>query len=148
MKIDARGWVFQVQTGGNEWTQIGGINSFELNPGENNETVDTTDFDSDGEYEGEVMQRGASLQLDGHRKKDDDTGETDPGQAAVDALATKKSRESLGSIRFRHDSEDEWTVWPTAYVVPGSLGGGNNDKTSWSATFTRSGAATTAEVSP
>jgi hypothetical protein len=150
MKIDARGWVFEISNGAATptWTQIGGINSFELNPGENSETADTTDFESDGEFEGEAMQRGATLALEGQRKVDDDTpAVVDPGQAAVDLLGTKVSRESLGQIRFRHDTQTAWTIW-TAYVVLGSLGGGNNDKTSWSATFTRSGKASTAPVAP
>lgn len=148
MKIDARGWVFEISDGAQTpvWTEIDGINSFELDPSENNENVDTTTFRSQGEYEGEMMQRGASLNIEGFREVDDDDPTVvDPGQALVDTLGTKKGTESVGTIRFRHDTQDEWTVW-RAYVELGSLEGGNNDKTAWAATFTRSGAATTATV--
>lgn len=148
MKIDARGWTFEIGTGTDQWVEIGGLNTFELNPDENSEDFETTTFSSDGEYEGEIMQRGGSVELEGFREVDDDDPTVvDPGQAAVDGLGTKKGRESLGTFRFRHDTETEWTVW-TAYCNPGAIGGGNNDKTSWSATFTRSGAATTAPVTP
>ncbi|GGM76893.1 hypothetical protein GCM10012275_54480 [Longimycelium tulufanense] len=144
-KIDARGWIFQVSDGQPTptWLEIASVNSFEYSRSENEETVDTTVFSSNGLYEGQVMQRGASLNVEGLR--DSTAGVVDPGQARVDALATFVGDASLGQIRFRHNSDSEWTVW-TAYVSPGSLGGGNNDKTSWSATFTRSGVASTAAV--
>lgn len=147
MKIDARGWIFQIAPADEPttWLDIGGITEFEVDPSENNEDVDTTTFASDGEYEGEMMQRGASMEIEGFRDYDEDTGERDPGQARVDELGTKKGRESVGAIRFRHDTEDEWTNWG-AYNEPGSYGGGNNDKTSWSATLNRTGAASVTAV--
>lgn len=148
MKIDARGWIFQIKDKATDtWLDIGGVNTFEEDPSEGGETVDTTTFKSDGESESEAMQRGGSLNIEGFKDYDDDTGERDPGQAAVDVLCTKKSRESLGEIRFRHDSFDEWTNW-TAHGERGGSGGGNNDKTSWSTTFTRSGKARVTDVEP
>lgn len=153
MKIDARDWVFEVEVPGDQpedpavWTEICRINTWELDPNANSETVDTTDFCSGGEFEGQVMQRGGSLEMEGHRAYDRDTGARDPGQAYVDLLGTKVSDESIGRLRFRHKTEEEWTVW-RAYVELGGVGGGNNDKTSWAATYTRSGKATVAPVLP
>jgi len=150
MKIDARGWIFQIKDPAEPttWLDIGGINTFEDDPNANGETTETTTFASDGEYEGEAMQRGSALSLEGFMEYlDEDETVRDPGQAAVDALGTKKSRESHGDIRFRHDSHTEWTEW-TVYNEPGARGGGNNDKTSWSAALTRSGAARVTAVDP
>ena len=148
-KIDARGWIFQIQTGPTEWTEIGGINTFELDRDAEGETTDDTTFRSGGVYEGHAAQRGASCNLEGFYEVDDaDDTAQDPGQVAVDELAEQVGRASLGGFRFRHETQAEWKVWATAYVNPGAVGGGNNDNTSWSATFTRSGVATTAAVAP
>lgn len=147
MKIDARGWIFQIKDAeSGDWLDIGGINTFEEDPSANGETTDTTTFRSQGEYEGEAMQRGGQLTLEGFMAyDDDDETERDAGQAAIDHLGTKKSRESLGDLRFRHDSQPEWINW-RAFNEPGSRGGGNNDKTSWSAALSRSGAAWMTDV--
>ena len=144
MKIDARGWLFQIRDSRESdptWVEIRGINSFEDDPNANGETTETTTFASGGEYEGEAMQRGGALSIEGFMEyEDDDETVRDPGQALVDRIGTKVSRESHADIRFRHDSHTEWTNW-TVYNEPGGKGGGNNDKTSWSASLTRSGAA-------
>jgi hypothetical protein len=92
------------------------------------------------------MQRGKTLKLAGFRLLDPDTGALDPGQALVETLAEAKSDDSLGSIRFAHESETDWEVW-TATAELDDQGGGNNDKVSWGVTFTKSGAATTAAKS-
>lgn len=143
-QINARDWTFEVSedpTGGTPtWAEVAGLESFTLSNSENEESVDTTTFASGGVYEGQAMQRGASLQLEGKVVRNGAT--VDPGQAVVDTLAELVGEASLGGVRFRHNSDTEWTVW-TAWVSKGDNGGGNNDKTSWAATFTRSGAATT-----
>ncbi|MGA5354049.1 phage tail tube protein [Streptomyces thermodiastaticus] len=149
--IDARGWVFEVldmDATEETWLPISGVNTFTHNPGENEETVDTTVFDSDGMYEQDVMQRGASLELEGLYYVDKATGERDPGQAYVDTVwANALGVDSRGMIRWRHKSQTQWVVWE-ATVTPGEQGGGNNDKTSWSASFTRCGAPSTLAVTP
>jgi hypothetical protein len=151
-KYDARDWVFEIEvpavgTTPATWTEIGGINSWELDPSANSETTDDTTFRSAGQYEGHVAQRGGSIALEGFYEVDDANDTVrDPGQARVDALAELVGRASLGRFRFRHDAQTSWTVWGRAYVEPGSQGGGNNDNTSWAATVTRSGAATTVAV--
>lgn len=153
MKIDARGWEFQIldradapDDSEGTWVEIDGINTFELDPSANEEVTETTKFKSRGAYEGEKMQTGSTVQVEGFWENDDETGERDRGQALVVALHEKVSTESHGTLRFRHETEQEWTVWRKTFVTSGSNGGGNNDKTSFSGTFTRSGRATVMEV--
>lgn len=150
-KFNARDYLFEVSTDPTAttpvWAQVGGLSSFSLSPSANGAQVDTTDFDSDGNYEGQAMQRGATLQLQGQRKYTGTPATLDAGQAACDALAQEVGESSLGGVRFRHTEETSWEVW-TAYAESGDKGGGNNDKTSFAVTFTRSGAKTSATVTP
>ncbi|MGW7431865.1 phage tail tube protein [Streptomyces sp. NPDC054861] len=149
--IDARGWIFQVQNIDAEpatWLPISGITTFTHSPGENEETVDTTAFDSDGQYEQDVMQRGASLEIEGQYRIDKTTKAQDPGQAYVDHVwAERLGIDSRNLVRWRHNTQTKWVVWD-ATVTPGEQGGGTNDKTSWSATVTKCGAATVEDVTP
>jgi len=146
-KIDVRGWIIQVSDGAPTptWFGVGNVNEFTINPSENEEDVDTTVFSSAGIYEGQKMQRGSSLEISGFFTADNVTGAQEPGQARITVLAGKVGTESLGAFRFRHTTSPLWTVW-TATVSLGDQGGGNNDKTSWSATLMRSGPATTVAV--
>lgn len=151
MKLNARDWIFEVCEDPGAvtptWAQIGGLTSFDLNNSEGEQSTDTTDFDSAGVAESQAMQRGASCTVSGSRVVSKSTGDTDAGQAAADNLAEAVGEDSLGGFRFRHKDDEEWIVW-TAWVSRGNTGGGNNDKASWGATFTRSGAATTTAVTP
>jgi hypothetical protein len=144
--IDARGWIFEVENHAtpNTFIPIRNLTSWTLNPGENEETADTTTFDSNGYYEQDVMQRGATIELSGQYAA---TGGTrDPGQLYIDETwAYLLGEESRGRMRYRHTSQTEWTVWECT-VTPGEQGGETNAKTSWGATFTRCGAPTTAPV--
>lgn len=147
-KIPARDIIIQVSDGATPtetWIEIGGLTSATPNPGENEETVDTTDFDSDGAYEQVIMQRGATLEIEGSMLKDDTTGEQDAGQARLETLGAAVGYASLGRARFRHPMDTVWKIW-TCTVSLAEQGGGNNDMTSWGATLTRSGASTTEEV--
>ena len=146
-QINARDWTFEVTEDPTVatpvWAEVGGLESFTISNSEGEESTDTTTFASAGNAESQAMQRGASCALEGKIVR---TGATkDPGQAVVDTLAELVGDASLGGFRFRHSTDTEWTVW-TAWCSKGDNGGGNNDKTSWAATFTRSGAATTAAV--
>lgn len=147
-QINARDWLFEASVDPTAvtpvWAQIGGVESFDLNNSEGEESTDTTTFESAGHAESQAMQRGASLSVDGKIKRASN-GTPDAGQAVVDSLSVLVGEDSLGGVRFRHIDDDEWTVW-TAWCSKGNNGGGNNDKTSWSASFTRSGAATTVDV--
>ena len=146
-QINARDWIFEVSedpsAGTPVWAEVGGVESFTLSNSEGEESTDTTTFASNGVAESQAMQRGASLSVEGKIVRNGST--PDAGQAAVDALAGEVGEASLGGVRFRHADDADWTVWD-AWASKGDNGGGNNDKTSWSASFTRSGAATTATV--
>ncbi|MGI5350209.1 phage tail tube protein [Streptomyces sp. CA-250714] len=144
--IDARGWIFEVEdhAAPDTWLRIGKLKSWNVNPGENEETADTTTFDSEGHYEQDVMQRGATLSLEGLYAAT--SGTQDPGQAYIDDVwAYRLGEESRGRMRYRHTSQTTWAVWECT-VTPGEAGGETNDKTSWAATFTRCGAPTSAAV--
>lgn len=147
MQINARDWRFEATADPTvatpTWAQIKGLETFTLSNSEGEESTDTTTFDSNGVAESQAMQRGASLQVEGKIVRNKTTNATDPGQLVVDTLATQLGEASLGGIRFRHIADTSWTVW-TAWASKGDTGGGMNDKTTWSATFTRSGPATTA----
>lgn len=142
-KYNARDVVFEIEDVAtpNTWIEIGGVNTFSKSHDE--ETAETTTFASGGQAESQKMEISKELEIEGFRLRDSVTGALDPGQAMVETLSERLGEQSLGKIRFAHKDDDEWQVW-TAHANLGDQGGGNNDKTSWSATFTRSGADTTA----
>ena len=146
-QINARDWVFEASADPSiatpVWAEIAGLESFTLSNSEGEESTDTTTFASGGVAESQAMQRGASLSVEGKVVRT--AGVDDAGQAVVDALAAQVGEASLGGVRFRHVDDTEWTVWD-AWCSKGDNGGGTNDKTSFGASFTRSGAATTAAV--
>ncbi|MEU2393972.1 hypothetical protein [Streptomyces sp. NPDC007369] len=147
--IDARGWLFEVQDLSAQtetWLRIAGVKSFTHNPSEGEETAETTSFESEGYAEQDVMQRGATLELEAWFRIDKTTKKQDSGQAYVDNVwSYRLGMDSHNPVRWRHQSQDTWVVWD-ATVTPGEQGGENNDKTSWSCTVTRSGKPTTAPV--
>jgi hypothetical protein len=144
--IDARGWIFEVEDHAtpNTFIPLRNLNSWSLNPGENEETADTTTFDSNGYYEQDVMQRGATIEVSGQYASTN--GTRDAGQLYVDETwAYLLGEDSRGRMRYRHTSQTEWTVWECT-VTPGEQGGETNAKTTWGAKFTRCGAPATAAV--
>lgn len=145
-KINARDFLFQVEAATpSTWLDINNINSFKVDPSQNEEKADTTVYASAGSYEEEKMQTGATLQIEGFHTLDDVTGAQDAGQARVEVIHALFGPSSIGRIRFRHVNQTTWKIW-SATVTLGEQGGGNNDKGTWSATFTRSGAATSASA--
>jgi hypothetical protein len=145
-KYNARDVEFEIEdfASPGTWIAIGGLNTFSKSHDE--ETAETTTFASDGQAESQKMEISKSLQIEGLRLRDSVTGALDSGQAKVEALAERLGEESLGQLRFAHKDDTTWEVW-TVHVNLGDQGGGNNDKTSWSATFTRSGASSSAAKS-
>ena len=147
-KINARDIIFQVEdsTPG-EWLRVERLTNVNVNPGENEEVAETGDYDSEGAYEQEIMQRGASLELEGMLMKDDLTGALPPGRARVEEMCgeDKVGYDSLGRVRFRHPMDSVWKVWSCTFSL-GEQGGETNDKTSWGATITKSGLSTTMAV--
>lgn len=153
-KYNARDCRFQIEDFLNPgtWTEFrtaeggsgeGGINTFTKS--REYETADTTTFGSDGDAETQNMQVGKSLTLEGFRLKDPSTGALDPAMSLAEIQSDRKGNDSLCGFRFAAPGDTNWEVWQ-ATVQLGDEGGGNNDKVSWSATFTRSGPATTAAI--
>jgi hypothetical protein len=140
--IDARGWLFEVRdqsTIYERWLPIENLTSWSHNASENEEIAETTNFDSKGWYEEDVMQRGGVIELEGQWALDPETGRQVTGQAYVDQFwAQRLGIDSRNEIRWRHDSQHMWTIWE-ATVSPGEQSGETNDKTSWSASFKQCG---------
>lgn len=146
-KIDARGWITEISDGAATptWNETGGVNSWTDNLAENEEEVDTTDFNSQGQYESQAIQRGATLSIEGfYATTTDEQGNVvrDPGQKLAETAASKVGDASLYQVRFRHKTQNEWTVW-TAWISIGEQGGETNAKTSWAVTLHKSGPAST-----
>lgn len=145
-KIPARDLIVQVSDGAASptWLGIAALNKVTVNPGDQEQAVDITTFDSLGLYEEIKLQRGASLKLEGFIHKDHLTGVQDPGQARCEVLGAALGYASQGAIRLRHPADTVWRVWNAATFSLADQGGGNNDVTSWQVTVMRSGASTTA----
>jgi hypothetical protein len=143
-KIAARGWLFQVAVGATPtWTNIAGLKTFTYNAGDKDAHTETTDFDSGGQYEETVLQRGGSIKLEGQRRIDPVTGGADAGQAALDILAQGVADASIGQIRFRYNTEVLWRVWNIT-AKSTEQGGGTNDMSKWGMELVRTGAESTA----
>lgn len=141
-KIPARSIIVQVLAADNvTWLPISSLSEVTIDPSAESAKADTTTFDSNGTYEGRIMQRGAAMVLAGLLVKDDTTGVQDTGQLRVVTLAKGVAEASIGSIRFRHPADNQWKVW-TAYFEESKFGGKNNDESSWGANVTRSGVTT------
>lgn len=149
VKIPARDIIVQVKDPAqtNTWVQIHQLTSATLNRGENEETAETTTFDSNGEYEEVVMQRGATCELEGFLRKDKTTGARDEGQKVVDAWASTTGVSSVGQVRTRHPMDTDWEEWD-ATCRQGEEGGETNDMTGWEASFTRCGPKRKVPVTP
>lgn len=145
-KYNARDVEFEIEdpaTPGT-WVAIGPKAISTFTRGFDYETADTTTFGSEGRAESQNMQEGTTLGMEGFRLRDDATGALDPGQSLVEAQSKKLGDASLTGFRFSHKDDTTWVVWADAHFQLGDQGGGNNDKTSWSVTVTRSGPETTA----
>jgi len=146
-KIPARSIIVQVESATpGTWLTIAGKVSAKINPGENEETADPADFESAGNAEEMIMQRGIKMELEGWLVKDHLTDAQDPGQARCEDLAAAVAYECYGAVRFRHPAATTWKMWPTATFRLGEQGGNTTELTTWSCTITRSGASTTAAV--
>lgn len=147
-KINARDLIFEVSDMENSptWTGVGGLTSATVSYDENEEVVDTTTFDSEGYYEAEKLQIGAQFEMEGLFLQDPTDGTRDAGQQLVEERAELLGYEGLTNLRFRYPGATTWKTW-SAVISVGEQGGGTNDKTSWNATFIRSGAPGTAAVS-
>jgi len=150
VRVNARDIIIEVEdeTAGT-WLPIERLQSVTFSRGENEETAETSDFESQGAFEQDIMQRGASAELEGLEIRDNTTGATPPGRARIEALGGEDAvgYASHGRVRFRYPFDTEWTIWDVT-VTLGETGGGTNDKSSWSATLTKSGRSTREAVTP
>lgn len=140
-KVNARDWTVEINTGTEAapaWVQIGGLTNFVV---ENSEVeTDDTTFDSLGIEEQVVMQRGKQISLEGKFLEDEVSRSRNPGQSAVETAARDVGEASKKQYRFTTPGGTVETAKFTTRL--GSIGGANNDRTSWAATLKRSGAST------
>lgn len=127
------------------WLTIRGLNTVNINEGEDEEITDVTVYESQGNAEKRKMQIGASMSLEGFLLKDTTTGVQDPGQARVTVLHKSLGEASLGKIRFRHPMDTVWTHWDAVFSLS-EQGGGNNDMRAWGASVAKSGASSEVAV--
>lgn len=150
IKLNARDTIIEISdmaTPSPVWTELAGKTKVEVDPSEAEETADTTTFESAGNAEQEKMQKGAKLTVEGFYLADSVTGAQDAGQALVEDWHELLGHLSVRTLRFRHILSTEWKVW-NATATLGAQGGENNDKTTWSVDFVRSGASSTVAVTP
>lgn len=148
VQIPARDIIIQVESSTPDtWLRIENLKNATVNKGENEETVDISNFDSQGAYEQWVMQRGANMALAGDELKDNVTGALQPGRARVEEMAgeDKVAYDSIGRVRFRHPMDADWKIWPCTFSL-GESGGETNPVSAWAATITKSGLTTTEAV--
>lgn len=117
---------------------VNGLNSLTHSPSSSD--ADTTSFDSEGRSEHMKAERGDSWTLAGFYLEDVATGDRDPGQAAVEALAQLIGPSSLGVFKITSPGGNTITFSASAEVT--LHGGGNNDAAAWQATIVVSGAVT------
>jgi hypothetical protein len=141
-KYNARDVIFQAQDPGTGlWVQINGLKTF--SKGRAEVETKTTNFASGGNSESQIMERTKTMKLEGERYKDTGTGVLDPGQQLVETLADQVGDASVGGFRFAAPGDTTWEVWQATAKL-GDEGGDENAKVSWSVTYTRTGASTTA----
>lgn len=143
----ARQYTFEINDGTvdvPDWVEITGVNTWAHNPSKNN--ADTTTFEDEGVTTHLPASRGNSYTLGGLVKYDGDTGERDPGQAAVMAWAERIGPDGLQQFRITEpgDAGASYTFLASASVTVG--GGGNDDPSAWSVTVDVSGAITSSAL--
>lgn len=146
VKVLARNWKLYIFDEANSTTvdnyqKIGGLNSFTI--GNDSETTDTTDFDTDGYNTHLISGRSNSLSVEGSYKEDE-TGARDLGQELVEKLAEKVGAASISKFRIMspNGTVREFNVSATV----GDVGGGVSDTTSWGASFQVSGKPSTIDT--
>jgi hypothetical protein len=146
VRINSRDLIFQISDGAATptWLSVSGLTSTMVDHSANEETADTTEYDSAGQYSQFIMQRGKSLKLEGNKKYDSVTAAFDSGQARLDAVAELVGASSVVACRMRYPLQtgaSGYTVWQ-ATVSRGEEGGGNNDLVKYGYTLTKCGPAT------
>jgi hypothetical protein len=138
-KFLARDLTFEIGeqgTGGDAWLEVKGLQSLSHSPSSTD--ADTTDFESDGHAEHLKAERGDTWTITGFTLEDVMTGERDPGQAAVEALAQLGGPAGIGLFRITSPGGNQIEFDASAEVT--LAGGGTNDAAAWNATVKTSGA--------
>jgi hypothetical protein len=134
-KIPARFFSLDIEIG-YTWTTVKGITGLTPNPSDTN--ADTGDYDSEGIAEHMVMERGMAFSITGWRLEDVNTGDRDPGQAAIEELAELIGPEANGHFRIKSPGGLIDTFYATVSDVA-NFGGSKTDPAAWAATLTVSG---------
>jgi hypothetical protein len=140
-KVLARKWLVEIaeKEAVPAFATIKGINTLTFS--NDKEDVETTDFDNDGRPEHQVAQRSNELSIEGFYLEDPTTKARDAGQQLVEDAGNAIGEASLYVVRLTSPAGSIKTF--DASVNVGDVGGGNNDATSWGATFTVSGSIAT-----
>jgi hypothetical protein len=135
VKVLARGWKISIRTAAATFLDVKGLTTLTFN-GEKND-ADTTTFDSEGVQEHMVASRANSMSMEGYHLEDPVTGDRDPGQEAVEALAEKVGAGSLAIFKRVSPGGNIKYFYASANVT--GVGGANDDPTGWSAELKVSG---------
>lgn len=145
MKHLARDYEFELNVGTidtPDWVEIKGINTWSNTPVGNR--ANTTTFDEDGRLSHLPASRGDSIGLQGLLVWDDDTGDRDPGQEAVEAWGQQIGPDGLKQFRITDPEGATLTSLASAVVTIG--GGGNDDPSAWNVDVQFSGTPTSSTV--
>jgi len=139
VKVAAKNWVVEIEVVDNgtaSWVPIGNISN--VSPSGSKTRDDTTDNDSGSTAEHLPFHNERSLNVEGFVAIDEDTGELDPGQAALFAAAEDTGYQGLH--RFRLTSPSGRTKIARFSVdLSNDEGGTTQQAARWSATLTQSG---------
>ncbi len=137
-KFLARDLTFEVATdsSGSDFIEVKGLHSLTHSPSSTD--ADTSDFESGGHDEHLKAARGDTWTITGFTLEDVVTGERDPGQAAVEALAQLVGPAAEGTFRITSPGGNTITFRASAEVT--LAGGATNDAAAWNATVKTSGA--------
>jgi hypothetical protein len=134
-KILARGWKFEVESSTpGTYLEVKGLEQIEFSGDDS--TVDTTDFNSSGWAEHMVAERKSSVSVEAQYLEDPSTGDRDPGQERVEAIAVLIGNSSLGHFKL---TSPGGTIKSFSASAKMSTGGSRNDVTSWKSSFEVSG---------
>jgi hypothetical protein len=136
-KVLARNWIIEAaeDIATPTWTKVGGVNTFTISS--DKEDADTTDFDDQGYSSHIVAGRSNEITFEGFFMEDQTSGERDAGQELIEDFGEKIGPEAMGLVRLTSPGGKVRQF--RGSFVTGDVGGGNNDATSWGATFTPSG---------
>jgi hypothetical protein len=136
-KFLARDLVIEIGDGGSGggYIPIKGLNSITHSP--TSTDAETSDFNSEGRSEHLKAERGDSWTCAGFTLEDVLTGERDPGQARVEAVAQIVG--PLALVPFRLTSPGGNTIEFVGSVEVTLSGGGTNDASQWQAVVRASG---------